>query len=466
MSLNIVILAAGQGKRMYSDLPKVLHPLAGKPLLRRVLDTARELAPARLVVVYGHGGARVRQAIPDEDLLWALQAEQKGTGHALAQALPHLDPGLPTLTLCGDAPLVRPRALENLCRAARETGEESLGILTVCLDNPQGYGRIVRDSADGIRAVVEEKDADEAIRAIREVNTGIFLLPTRRLGAWLSALKNDNAQGEYYLTDLVRMAVEARIPVRAAHPETVWEAEGVNDPAQLAALERRYQRAQAEDLLRRGVRLYDPERIDIRGQVVCGRDVSIDVGCVFEGRVELADGVSVGPYCVIRAAKIGARTKIEAFTHMDGAILGADCAAGPYARLRPGTVLEDGARAGNFVEIKNTRLGAGSKANHLSYLGDADVGARVNVGAGVITCNYDGVNKHKTVIGDEAFIGSDCQLVAPVKVGAGAILGAGTTLRKNAPANMLTAMQSRAQVSIPPRKQAGKEEGAPAKNEA
>jgi bifunctional UDP-N-acetylglucosamine pyrophosphorylase/glucosamine-1-phosphate N-acetyltransferase len=439
ISLNIVILAAGQGKRMHSALPKVLQPLAGKYLLQHVLETARQLKPARLVVVYGHGGDAVRASIPDADVTWALQSEQLGTGHALAQALPHLDAALPTLVLYGDVPLVRRSTLEHLVHQAGA----GLGLLTAHLANPQGYGRIVRDENGAVRAIVEEKDASEDERRIREINTGIMVLPARELGDWLAGLGNDNAQGEYYLTDVIARAAASGVAVRAAHPAAPWEIEGVNDKAQLANLERIHQRQLAEDLLMQGVRLADPARIDIRGNLACGRDVGIDVGCVFEGTVILEEAVELGPYCVIKNARVAAGSRLAAFTHVDGANIGPDCVVGPFARLRPGAELAAGAHIGNFVEIKNSRIGAGSKANHLAYVGDAEVGARVNIGAGAITCNYDGKNKFKTVIEDDAFIGSDTQLVAPVKVGKGATLGAGTTLTRDAPAGSLTVSRAR-----------------------
>lgn len=444
MSLNVVILAAGQGKRMYSKLPKVLQPLGGKPLLAHVLDTARQLQPATLVVVYGHGGEAVRQTIGSDSVCWALQTPQLGTGHALAQALPHLDASLPTLVLYGDVPLVQAATLQHLVHQAGD----GLGLLTVHLAQPQGYGRIVRSAMGSVCGIVEEKDATPAERAIQEVNTGIMVLPSSRLPGWLQALSNANAQGEYYLTDVVAMAVAAGLPVRTAHPEGAWEVQGVNDKLQLAELERIYQRRQAEALLRQGVRLADPARLDIRGTLVCGRDVSIDVGCVFAGTVELAEAVEIGPYCVLQNVRVGAGSRIAAFSHIDGAEIGPDAVIGPYARLRPGSVLASGAHVGNFVEIKNSRIGQDSKANHLAYVGDADIGARVNIGAGTITCNYDGANKHRTVIEDDVFIGSDTQLVAPVRVGRGATLGAGTTLTKDAPAEALTVSRAR-QTSVP-----------------
>ncbi|MDR0737071.1 MAG: bifunctional UDP-N-acetylglucosamine diphosphorylase/glucosamine-1-phosphate N-acetyltransferase GlmU [Zoogloeaceae bacterium] len=442
MSLNIVILAAGQGKRMVSACPKVLHPLAGKPLLQHVLETARLLRPARLAVVYGHGGDAVRQAFPDADILWALQAEQLGTGHALEQALPLLDAALPTLVLYGDVPLVEKATLERLLR---QSGA-GMGLLTVNLDRPQGYGRVVRDAQGQVRGIVEEKDASDAERAITEINTGILLLPKDVLGEWLARLDNENAQGEYYLTDMVARAAYDGVSIHTAQPAAAWEVEGVNDKRQLAALERVCQRQLAEKLLLQGVRLADPARIDIRGHLVCGREVSIDVGCVFDGEVRLEDGAEVGPYCVIRNARVAVGARLAAFTHIDGASVGANSVVGPYARLRPGTELAAGAHVGNFVEIKNSRIGPDSKANHLTYIGDAEIGARVNVGAGVITCNYDGASKFITRIEDDAFIGSGSQLVAPVRVGKGATVGAGATLTRDAPADALTVARARQKV--------------------
>ncbi|MDR1350219.1 MAG: bifunctional UDP-N-acetylglucosamine diphosphorylase/glucosamine-1-phosphate N-acetyltransferase GlmU [Zoogloeaceae bacterium] len=442
MSLNIVILAAGQGKRMYSACPKALHPLAGKPLLQHVLETARQLHPARLAVVYGHGGDAVRQAFPEDDILWALQSEQLGTGHALAQALPLLDAALPTLVLYGDVPLVEQATLERLLR---QSGED-MGLLTVNLDQPQGYGRVVRDEQGGVRGIVEEKDASATEREITEINTGIMLLPKNVLGEWLAGLNNENAQGEYYLTDVVARAVADGVRVHTAHPAAAWEVEGVNNKLQLAALERVYQYQLAEALLLLGVHLADPARIDIRGRLTCGREVSIDVGCVFSGEVRLEEDVEVGPYCVIRNARIAAGARLAAFTHIDGAQVGANSVVGPYARLRPGAELAAGAHVGNFVEIKNSRIGVDSKANHLAYIGDAEVGARVNIGAGVITCNYDGANKFKTVIEDDVFVGSDSQLIAPVRVGKGATIGAGATLTRDAPADALVVSRARQNV--------------------
>ena len=438
--MNVVILAAGMGKRMQSALPKVLHPLAGKPLLRHVIDTARSLSPQKLCVIYGHGGAAVPDmvsALAQEtgvSIDTALQQPQLGTGHAVMQAVPQLDDGAATLVLYGDVPLTTADTLRRLVEAA---GSDKLGILTVEQANPFGLGRIVRENGHIVR-IVEEKDASEAERAIREINSGIMAIPTRHLKKWLAALSNNNAQGEYYLTDIVAQAVADGVPVVSAQPSGEWEVAGVNSKVQLAELERRHQLNIAHALLEKGVTLMDPARIDVRGELVCGRDVVIDVGCVFEGRVELADGVKVGANCVLVGATVGAGANIKPFCHIDGATIGAASQIGPYARLRPGTELGEDVHVGNFVEVKNSTVAAHSKANHLAYIGDATVGSRVNVGAGVITCNYDGANKFRTVIEDEVFVGSDSQLVAPVTIGKGATIGAGTTLTKDAPAGKLT----------------------------
>lgn len=437
--LNIVILAAGLGKRMQSDLPKVLHRIAGRPMLAHVLENARRLDPDRIVVVAGHGAETVQEAFSDQgDIVFALQRPQHGTGHAVQQALPHLVGGDAaddaTLVLYGDVPLVQAETL----RALLDAREDGLALLTETVADPAGYGRIVRNAAREVVRIVEHKDASPAELAITEVNTGILAAPTARLRDWLGRITNDNAQGEFYLTDVVALAVADGVPVRSAQPSAPWETLGVNSRLQQADLERAWQREQARRLLEAGVTLADPARFDLRGELVCGRDVFIDVGCVFEGRVELADGVHVGPHCVLRNAVIGAGTRIDAYTHIDEAQVASEARLGPYARLRPGAVIGPEAHVGNFVEIKKSVLGEGSKANHLAYIGDADIGARVNVGAGTITCNYDGVNKHRTVIEDDAFIGSDTQLVAPVIVGRGATLAAGTTLTRNAPAGKLT----------------------------
>jgi bifunctional UDP-N-acetylglucosamine pyrophosphorylase/glucosamine-1-phosphate N-acetyltransferase len=438
--MNVVILAAGMGKRMQSALPKVLHPLAGKPLLQHVIDTARLLRPSKLCVIYGHGGAAVPEMVAalatsgEVPIDTALQQPQLGTGHAVMQAVPQLDENAPTLVLYGDVPLTTADSLRRLVDAA---GSDKLGILTVEQANPFGLGRIVRENGRIVR-IVEEKDANEAQRAIREINSGIMSIPTRHLKRWLAALSNNNAQGEYYLTDIVAQAVTDGVEVVSASPAGEWEVAGVNSKVQLAELERRHQLNIANALLEKGVTLMDPARIDVRGELVCGRDVTIDVGCVFEGRVELADGVTVGPHCVLVNAQVGAGAQIKPFCHIEQATVGPKSQIGPYARLRPGTELGEDVHIGNFVEVKNSQVAAHSKANHLAYVGDATVGSRVNIGAGTITCNYDGANKFRTVIEDDAFIGSDSQLVAPVTVGKGATLGAGTTLTKDAPAGKLT----------------------------
>jgi bifunctional UDP-N-acetylglucosamine pyrophosphorylase/glucosamine-1-phosphate N-acetyltransferase len=438
--MNVVILAAGMGKRMQSALPKVLHPLAGKPLLQHVIDTARSLAPSKLCVIYGHGGAAVPGAVQKwaeaagTQIDTALQEPQLGTGHAVMQAVPQLDEDAPTMVLYGDVPLTDSASLRKLVDAA---GNDKLGIMTVEQANPFGLGRIIRENG-AIRRIVEEKDATEAERAIHEINSGIMVVPTRHLKKWLAALSNNNAQGEYYLTDIVAQAVADGVPVVSSQPSAEWEVAGVNSKVQLAELERRHQLNIANALLEKGVTLMDPARIDVRGELVCGRDVTIDVGCVFEGRVELADGVTVGAHSVLVNARVAAGAQIKPFCHIEDAVVGPKSQIGPYARLRPGTELGEDVHVGNFVEIKNSQVAAHSKANHLAYVGDATVGSRVNIGAGTITCNYDGANKFRTVIEDDAFIGSDSQLVAPVTVGAGATLGAGTTLTRDAPAGKLT----------------------------
>ena len=441
--LNIVILAAGKGKRMHSDRPKVLHPLAGRPLLQHVLDTAIQFAPGKTCVVYGHGGESVPRAMVQYQASFVLQEPQLGTGHAVQQALPQLGDGNSlTLVLYGDVPLIQPATIEKMF-----TLPDALTLLTIHLSNPAGYGRIVRDGAGNVSRIVEEKDATAEQRAIREVNTGILAVPTRLLRNWLAKLGNENAQGEYYLTDIVAMAVAQGVAVQTVQPAHPWEVMGVNSKAQLAELERIWQREQAHQLLAQGVTLADPARLDVRGKLVCGRDVEIDVGCLFEGEVHLGNNVRVGAYSIIKDSRIGDGTHIEPYSHIDQTEIGENCRIGPYARLRSGSKLHNEVHIGNFVEIKNSEIAAGSKANHLSYIGDSSVGSRVNIGAGTITCNYDGANKHRTVIEDDVFIGSNTQLVAPVTVKRGATIGAGSTITREAPEGELTLSRSK-QVTV------------------
>jgi bifunctional UDP-N-acetylglucosamine pyrophosphorylase/glucosamine-1-phosphate N-acetyltransferase len=434
MSVNVVILAAGQGKRMQSALPKVLHPLAGRPLLAHVLAAARALKPTRICVVYGHGGEQVPDAMRATDLSFAKQEPQLGTGHAVKQALPQLAARTDTLVLYGDVPLIAVATLEALCSGSGER----LKILTAEVAEPRGYGRIVRNSRGAITAIVEEKDATAQQREIREINTGIMLLPAARLAGWLDQLSNENAQREYYLTDVVVLAVKDGVGIESCAPQTPDEILGVNSMRQLTDLERIHRARTADRLLESGVALTDPLRIDVRGDLRCGRDVRIDVNCVFEGRVALGDNAVIGANCIIRNASIGAATRVEPFTLIDEAAIGDNCRIGPYARIRPGTRLAAEVHIGNFVEVKASDIGVGSKANHLAYVGDTSIGRNVNVGAGTITCNYDGVNKHRTVIEDNVLIGSDVQLVAPVTVHAGATIGAGATITKDVPPGELT----------------------------
>ncbi len=453
-NLEIVVLAAGKGTRMYSDLPKVLHRLAGRPLLQHVLDTAASLSPSRVCVVYGHGGEAVREGVTTQ-AAWALQEPQLGTGHAVRQALPELALTGTVLILYGDVPLTRAETLQALVAAARD---DTLAILTADLPDPTGYGRILRDESGAVTGIMEEKDATLAQKAVREINSGILALPGQRLARWLAELRNDNAQGEYYLTDIVSLAVRDGVPIATRLAAHLWEILGVNSKTQLAELERIHQGNLAEALLRQGVTLADPARFDARGPLECGRDVEIDVGCVFEGRVVLEDRARVGPYCVLRNVTVRAGARLDAYTHAESCEIGADGRIGPFARLRPGTVLERDTHIGNFVEVKNSAIGEGSKVNHLSYVGDATVGRKVNVGAGTITCNYDGAHKHRTVIEDEAFIGSDTQLVAPVTVKRGATIGAGSTITKDAPEGELTLSRAK-QLTIPGWKRPTKNKG-------
>jgi bifunctional UDP-N-acetylglucosamine pyrophosphorylase/glucosamine-1-phosphate N-acetyltransferase len=430
---------------MRSDLPKVLHPLAGRPLLAHVIATARLLAPRRLCVVVGHSAAEVVRLFADPGIEWATQERQLGTGHAVLQALPQLDGEGVVLVLFGDMPMVASGTLRALVDAA---SQGHLAILTQIGDAPRGYGRIVRDGGGRVLRIVEEKDATQAERAIREVNMGILAAPREMLGKWLAELGHANAQGEYYLTDVVARAVADAVPVEVRHPADPQECLGVNSKAELSELERRYQMNQAAQLLEAGVTLADPARIDVRGELSCGRDVAIDVNCIFEGRVALGDGVRIGAHCILRDVTIGPGTQVLPFSMIEEASVGANARIGPYARIRPGTELADEVHVGNFVEVKASKVGRGSKANHLAYVGDSTVGRDVNIGAGTITCNYDGANKHRTVIEDDVHIGSDVQLVAPVTVGKGATIGAGATITKDVPPGGLTLTEAR-QISKP-----------------
>ena len=464
---------------MKSALPKVLQTLAGKPLLQHVLNTALSIqgkgSKQGPIVVVGHGAADVKEFLANVSkadpafgkVSTALQAEQKGTGHALLQALPKLDPQEPTLVLYGDVPLTSKKTLSKLVKLADGVrGKDcALALLTQNLSNPSGYGRIVRDADGSVQGIVEEKDASLIQKAIKEINTGIMVLPTGSLKKWLKALRSSNAQGEYYLTDVIAMAVKDGVPIRTTQADDEFEIVGVNSRDQLAALERVHQHNIANQLMDAGVSLADPARIDVRGSLECGTDVSIDVGCIFEGVVTVAAGTKIGPYCVIRNSVIGKGVTIHAYSHIDGAKVGQQSIIGPYARLRPGADLANDVHIGNFVEVKNSKIAANSKANHLAYVGDSIVGSRVNIGAGTITCNYDGVNKHQTIIEDDVFIGSDTQLVAPVRVGRGATLGAGTTLTKDAPPNQLTVSRAK-QISLQWQRPVKKEKKITAKKSA
>lgn len=446
ISTRAVILAAGQGKRMYSDVPKVLHPLAGKPLLEHVVSAALTLSPIHTpIVIYGHEGERVQQALAHLDITWVAQEQQLGTGHAVMQALPYLQDEERVLILYSDVPLI---AVETLKRFLNETPQEAVGLMTAHFPNPTGYGRVVRDKYHNVVAIVEEKDADEKTRQLTEINTGIYCVKAAYLKKWLPQLNKHNTQTEYYLTDIIVAAIKEKIAIHTVQPEMVEEILGINDRMQLNRSERFYQFQYAQKLMRQGVTLYDPHRLDVRGELIVGRDVTIDVGVVIEGHVSLGNGCIIGPYACLKNTRIGDGVVVKANSIIDGAEVRANAIIGPFARIRPGTVLDNKAHIGNFVEIKNSFIGEGSKINHLSYIGDAQVGSRVNIGAGTITCNYDGANKHKTLIGDDAFIGSGTQLVAPVEIGKGATIGAGSTITKDAPAEQLTLSRAKQQSII------------------
>jgi bifunctional UDP-N-acetylglucosamine pyrophosphorylase / glucosamine-1-phosphate N-acetyltransferase len=438
--LAVVILAAGEGKRMKSALPKVLQPLAGVPLLKRVVDTARALRPASITVVYGHGGEAVRAALAAEQLTWVLQQERRGTGHAVQQALPHIEDDARVLVLYGDVPLIRVQTLEELLLEAGNTG---VALLSVELDEPEGYGRIVRNARGEVQKIVEQKDASRRELALRECNTGVLVAPAARLRTWLAQVRPHNAQAEYYLTDVIALAAKSKVPVTPLIAATALEVLGVNDKVQLAQLEGAWRRQVAHELMRAGVTLADPARLDVRGTLSHGSDVSLDVNVVLEGRVVLGDRVRIGPGCVLRNCEIGAGTEVFAHCVLDGAVIGAGCSIGPFARVRPATTLEAGVHIGNFVEVKNSQLGAASKANHLAYVGDAQLGTRVNIGAGTIVANYDGANKHRTLVGDDVHTGSNSVLVAPITVGAGATVAAGSTVTHEVPAGKLTVARAR-----------------------
>ncbi len=444
LGLSIVILAAGQGTRMRSDLPKVLQRLAGKPLLAHVLECSAALEADDICVVYGHGGDVVRATFGDEPLRWALQTEQLGTGHAMQQAMPGTPDANRVLVLFGDVPLLTPATLSVLLG---ETPPADMAVLTVDLDDPTGYGRVVRENGSVI-AIVEEKDAGASEKAVREINTGVMLCPADKLKAWLDRLGNDNAQGEYYLTDIIAMAVDDKVEVHGVKAGSSVEVMGINDKKQLAQAERALQARLVDELMKQGVGFADPARVDIRGTLTCGKDVFIDVNAVFEGDVELGDGTVIESNNLVRDSKLGAGTLLHSNCHLEGATTGSNCEIGPFSRMRPGAELRDNVKVGNFVEIKKSVVDNGSKVNHLTYIGDTEIGKAVNVGAGTITCNYDGANKHKTTIGDGAFIGSGVELVAPVEVGEGATIGAGSTITKSTPADKLTLERGK-QLTVP-----------------
>ena len=439
MSTTVIILAAGKGTRMRSSLPKVLQPLAGRPLLGHVIETAKKLNADNIITIYGHGGDRVQTAFAQEDIKWVEQAEQLGTGHAVQMTLPVLPQDGVSLILSGDVPCINPVTLQKLLDATAATG---IGLVTLTLPDANGYGRIVREQGQ-IQAIIEHKDASEEQRQIKEINTGIYAVSNAKLHEWLPNLSNDNAQGEYYLTDIVAMALADGMQVASVEPEQAFEVEGVNDRVQLAALERQFQVYQAKQLMQQGVHLIDPSRFDLRGNLTVGQDVRIDINVIIEGDCELGDNVEIGAGCIIKNTKIAAGTKVQPYSILDSAIVGEDTQIGPFARLRPGAQLANEVHIGNFVEVKNTTIGLGSKANHFTYLGDAEIGAGSNIGAGTITCNYDGANKFKTIIGDQAFIGSNSSLVAPVKIGNGATVGAGSTITRDVEDNSLAVERSK-----------------------
>ena len=444
MGLSIIILAAGQGTRMRSALPKVLQPLAGRPLLAHVLACSEALAADDVCVVYGHGGDAVQAAIPTPGIRWALQAEQLGTGHAVQQAMPNTPDGNRVLVLAGDVPLL---TAETLTKLLEQTPDGDMAVLTVDMDDPTGYGRIIRKNGS-VQSIVEQKDASSEQLAISEINTGVILCPGDKMKQWLAGLSNNNSQGEYYLTDVIAMAVADKVTVHGIKADSSKEVMGINDKKQLAEAERALQARRVDALMKEGVGFADPARVDIRGTLKCGTDVFIDVNAIFEGDVELGDGTIIESNNLIRDSKLGAKSLVHSNCHIEGATTGAACEIGPFARLRPGAVLANNVKIGNFVEVKKSAIADGSKVNHLTYIGDAEIGTGVNVGAGTITCNYDGANKHKTIIGDNASIGSNVNLVAPVSVGSGATIGAGSTISKNAPADELTVARSK-QTTIP-----------------
>lgn len=439
MSTSVIILAAGKGTRMRSSLPKVLQPLAGRPLLGHVIETAKKLQAGSIITIYGHGGPLVQNEFAQEQVQWVEQAEQLGTGHAVKMALPALPQDGLALILSGDVPCITQQTLQKLLDASQASG---IGLVTLTLPDASGYGRIVRENGN-IQAIVEHKDASEAQRQIQEINTGIYCVSNARLHQWLPKLSNSNAQGEYYLTDIVAMAIEDGLEVASVEPEMAFEVEGVNDRVQLAALEREYQAFQAKRLMQQGVHLIDPSRFDLRGQLTAGQDVRIDINVIIEGDCELGDNVEIGAGCVIKNTKIAAGTKVQPYSVFDHAVVGENAQIGPFSRLRPGAKLANEVHIGNFVEVKNSSIGLGSKANHFTYLGDAEVGAGSNIGAGTITCNYDGANKFKTIIGDAAFIGSNSSLVAPVVIGNGATVGAGSVITRDVADNSLAFERSK-----------------------